>query len=364
MAARRACVLVTGGAGFIGSHFVLSLLGGGEVTVITLDKLTYAGHLENLAGAEGADHALVIGDIADRPLVEHLLAEHRPAAIVNFAAETHVDRSIDAPDAFIQTNVVGVLALLQAARAYVASLPVDQARRFRFVQVSTDEVFGSAGPTGAFTEESRFAPSSPYAASKAGAEHLVRAHHETYGLPTIITRSSNTYGPRQLPEKLIPLVLRRALAGEPLPVYGDGRHARDWLHVDDHVSAIRLALDRGVPGRSYNVAASDERTNIEIVTLLCDLLDEIAPDQRPDAIASYRELITFVPDRPGHDRRYAMDTARIREELGWAPTVPLEAGLRRTVAWTLQHRGFCDRVARGVLPIRWRSAAGGDGALS
>ena len=338
------CLLVTGGAGFIGSSFVLRTIAAGRARIVNLDKLTYAGNLDNLASLAGDPaHVFVRGDIADRALVTRLLAEHRPSAIVNFAAESHVDRSIDSPAEFIQTNLVGTFQLLDAALAHVGALPRDEAGSFRFVHVSTDEVYGSLGEGGAFTEESPFAPSSPYAASKAGADHLVRAYHRTYGLATITTHGSNNYGPRQLPEKLIPLVITRALEGRPLPIYGDGKHVRDWLHVGDHCDAIHRILDRGCPGESYNIGGASERTNLEVVTRLCDLLDELAPR----AAGSYRDLVTFVADRPGHDRRYAVDTRKAQRDLGWLPTRPFDEGLRETVRWYLDNRAWCDRFTRG-----------------
>jgi dTDP-glucose 4,6-dehydratase len=344
----RSSVLVTGGAGFIGSNFVLAAVaaGGPGAKVVNLDKLTYAGNLENLADVEGAPgYVFVQGDIGDRPLVARLLAEHRPEAIVNFAAESHVDRSIDGPADFIQTNLVGTFQLLEAARAHHASLPRGEAERFRFVHVSTDEVYGSLGPDGAFTEESRHAPNSPYAASKAGADHLVRAYRHTYGLPVITTNCSNNYGPRQFPEKLIPLVILNALEHKPLPVYGDGMNVRDWLFVGDHCEALRAVLARGVPGETYNVGGRSERTNLDVVHTICDLLDELVPWA---AGRSYRSLVTFVKDRPGHDRRYAIDPGKIQRELGWAPAHGFEEGLRHTVRWYLDHRAWCARITAGT----------------
>ena len=346
MAAPPPTILVTGGAGFLGSSFVLAVVAAGEARVVTLDKLTYAGSLENLAALAGDPaHLFVHGDIADGGLVARLLGEHRPAAIVNFAAESHVDRSIDEPAAFVHTNLVGTFELLEAAQAHAAALPAGEAEAFRFLHVSTDEVYGSLGPTGASTEESRYAPRSPYAASKAGADHLVRAYHETYRLPTIVTHGSNSYGPRQLPEKLIPALMLRALAGLPLPIYGDGRHVRDWLHVDDHCDALRLALARGRPGETYNVGGGDERENLAVAERVCAVLDALAPPGDNPALAgrglgSYRELVTFVADRPGHDRRYAVDTAKIRRELGWSPARTFDAGLRETALWYLEHRDW------------------------
>ncbi|APR83811.1 dTDP-glucose 4,6-dehydratase [Minicystis rosea] len=338
------CLLVTGGAGFIGSTFVLRAIEKGLARIVNLDKLTYAGNLENLAAFDGDPaHVFVRGDITDRPLVARLLAEHRPRAILHFAAESHVDRSIDSPAEFIQTNLVGTFQLLDAALAHVASLPRDEAERFRFIHVSTDEVYGSLGEAGAFTEESPFSPSSPYAASKAGADHLVRAYHRTYGLATISTHGSNNYGPRQLPEKLIPLTITRALEGRPLPIYGDGKHVRDWLYVGDHCDAIHRILDRGRPGESYNIGGACERENLAVVTRLCDLLDELSPR----AAGSYRDLITFVADRPGHDRRYAVDTRKLQRDLGWSPARSFDEGLRETVHWYLDNRAWCERILRG-----------------
>ena len=351
----HAPILVTGGAGFIGSNFVLAMRGrdpgpAGAATreptarIINLDKLTYAGNLDNLARLDGdPDHVFVQGDIGDRACVARLLAEHRPAAIVNFAAESHVDRSIDGPGDFIQTNLVGTFTLLEATRAYHASLPAAEAERFRFVHVSTDEVYGSLGPTGLFTEESQHAPNSPYAASKAGADHLVRAYHHTYRLPTVTTNCSNNYGPLQFPEKLIPLVILNALEGKSLPIYGDGLNVRDWLYVGDHCEALRVVLHGGRPGETYNVGGLNERTNLHIVHTLCDLLDELCPSPR----GSYRAQITFVRDRPGHDRRYAIDAGKIRRELDWAPAHTFEQGIRETVRWYLDHRDWCARISAG-----------------
>ncbi|GIX33084.1 MAG: dTDP-glucose 4,6-dehydratase [Lysobacterales bacterium] len=338
-------ILVTGGAGFIGGNFVLGWRRDRLGPVLNLDKLTYAGNLETLAALrEDPEHHFVHGDIADRPLVERLLMEHRPRAILHFAAESHVDRSIDGPAAFIQTNVVGTLNLLECALNYWRSLPSAARDRFRFLHVSTDEVYGSLGPEGRFTEESRYDPRSPYAASKAAADHLVRAFHHTYGLPTVITNCSNNYGPYQFPEKLIPLVIQRALAGEDIPVYGDGRNVRDWLYVEDHCMALRLVLRKGRVGATYNIGGDAERENIVVVRRICALLDERRP--RSDG-RSYAEQIRFVPDRPGHDRRYAIDASRIREELGWRPEHDFESGLERTVDWYLAHQGWIERVLDG-----------------
>ena len=326
-------LLVTGGAGFIGANFVLSTIAATDEAIVNLDKLTYAGNLENLEPLAGdARHEFVKGDIGDRALVRRLLAERRPRAIVHFAAESHVDRSIDGPAEFIQTNVVGSFSLLEEARAYWSALAGAQKERFRFLQVSTDEVYGSLGASDpAFTEATAYAPNSPYSASKAASDHLVRAYHHTYGLPVLTTNCSNNYGPRQFPEKLIPLVIANALAGKPLPVYGDGLNVRDWLYVLDHCEAIRLVLDRGRPGETYNVGGATEKTNIDVVKMLCALLDEA----RPRKSGRHADLIALVKDRPGHDRRYAIDSAKIERELGWRPKESFESGMRKTVDWYL-----------------------------
>ncbi|WP_396615591.1 dTDP-glucose 4,6-dehydratase [Lysobacter soli] len=336
--------LVTGGAGFIGGNFVLDAVRRG-VRVVNLDALTYAGNLDTLHDVQDdARHVFVQGDIGDAALVERLLREHRPAAVINFAAESHVDRSIDGPAAFVQTNVVGTLNLLERSRDYWKSLDADGRDAFRFLHVSTDEVYGTLGETGKFTEETPYAPNSPYSASKAASDHLVRAFHHTYGLPVLTTNCSNNYGPYQFPEKLIPLVIARALAGEPLPVYGDGRNVRDWLFVDDHCAAIRRVLQAGRPGETYNVGGDAERQNIEVVTTLCRLLDE----RLPLADGRRREsLITFVADRPGHDRRYAIDAGKLKAELGWAPSVTFEEGMSRTVDWYLANQPWVKRVLDG-----------------
>jgi dTDP-glucose 4,6-dehydratase len=356
-------LLVTGGAGFIGSNFVRLALARGARRILTLDKLTYAGNPENLHGLDER-HRLVQGDICDRTLVASLLEEHRPDALINFAAESHVDRSIDGPGAFVQTNVVGTFELLEATRAYLARLRAEgrgmEAEAFRFLHVSTDEVFGSLGPEEeAFHELTRYAPNSPYAASKAGADHLVRAYHETYRLPTLTTNCSNNYGPYQFPEKLIPLMILNALDGKPLPVYGDGLNVRDWLYVEDHCDAILRVLEAGKPGETYAIGGNNEQTNLAVVGGLCDLLDELAPASRRPGLGSYRELITFVADRPGHDRRYAIDAAKIRRELGWAPSHSFVDGLRATVRWYLDHRGWCERITSGVYR-RERLGLGGE----
>ncbi|WP_128002003.1 dTDP-glucose 4,6-dehydratase [Piscinibacter defluvii] len=339
-------ILVTGGAGFIGSNFVLDWLDRDGDPVVNLDALTYAGNLRNLAALDGDPrHRFVRGDIGDRALVATLLAEHRPRAVLNFAAESHVDRSISGPEAFLRTNVMGTLALLESVRAYWATLPDPERAAFRFLQVSTDEVFGSLAPDApAFTEQHRYEPNSPYAASKASADHLVRAWHHTYGLPVLTTNCSNNYGPYHFPEKLIPLMIVNALAGKPLPVYGDGRQVRDWLYVGDHCSAIRAVLARGRPGQTYNVGGWNEQANIDIVRQICALLDEL----KPDPAGPYARLITHVADRPGHDRRYAIDARRIEAELGWRPAETFASGLRRTVQWYLEHADWVREVQSGA----------------
>lgn len=337
--------LVTGGAGFIGGNFVLDAIAAGGVRVVNLDALTYAGNPQTLAGLAGSpDHVFVHGDIGDAALVRTLLAEHRPAAIINFAAESHVDRSIDGPAAFVQTNVVGTLNLLECVLAHWRGLAPERREAFRFLHVSTDEVYGSLGPEGRFTESTAYAPNSPYSASKAASDHLVRAFHHTYGLPVLTTNCSNNYGPWQFPEKLIPLVIQKALAGESLPVYGDGRNVRDWLYVGDHCAAIRRVLEGGRVGEVYNVGGDAERENIQVVKTICALLDE----RRPLADGRRREsLITFVADRPGHDRRYAIDASKIRGELGWQPSESFESGLARTIDWYLAHQGWVGHVLDG-----------------
>jgi dTDP-glucose 4,6-dehydratase len=321
-------LLVTGGAGFIGSNFVLSTVAQTGEAVVNLDKLTYAGHLRNLDALRAdSRHVFVRGDICDRALVAELLARHKPRAIVHFAAESHVDRSISGPAAFVHTNVVGTFALLEESRAFF-----EKHKNFKFLHVSTDEVYGSLGPDDpAFTEETPFAPNSPYAASKASSDHLVRAYHHTYGLPTLTTNCSNNYGPHQFPEKLIPLMIRQALAGQPLPVYGDGKNVRDWLYVADHCDAIRLVLEKGRIGETYNIGGNAEMANIDLVQLLCSLIDRSVPGRKS------ADLITFVKDRPGHDRRYAMNIGKIRRELGWAPRESFASGLEKTVRWYLHN---------------------------
>ena len=348
-------LLVTGGAGFIGGNFVLDALARGGVRVVNLDKLTYAGNRDTLASLEAHPaHVFVQGDIADRAGVARLLAEHRPDAIVNFAAESHVDRSIDGPEAFVQTNVVGTLHLLQETLAYWRALPLERQDGFRFLHVSTDEVYGSLGPVGRFTEETPYAPNSPYSASKAASDHLVRAFHHTYGLPTLTTNCSNNYGPFQFPEKLIPLMIQKALRGEALPVYGDGRNVRDWLYVLDHCRAIARVLEAGRPGEVYNVGGDSERENIHVVRTICALLDE----RRPLADGRKREsMITYVKDRPGHDRRYAIDASKIQRELGWAPQETFESGIARTVDWYLANAAWVQRVLDGSYRMERLGAA-------
>jgi dTDP-glucose 4,6-dehydratase len=339
-------ILVTGGAGFIGANFVLDWLAAGGEGVVNLDALTYAGNRENLASLDGdARHVFVHGDICDRPLVDRLLAAHRPRAIVHFAAESHVDRSIHGPGAFIRTNVEGSFTLLEAARAYWSSLAEPERAAFRFLHVSTDEVYGTLGPNDpAFTENHPHQPNSPYSASKAASDHLVRAWHHTYGLPVLTTNCSNNYGPWHFPEKLIPLMIVNALAGKPLPVYGDGMQVRDWLYVKDHCSAIRTVLARGRVGETYNIGGWNERPNIEIVKTICALLDEL----RPSPSGPYARLITHVTDRPGHDRRYAIDARKIERELGWRPAETFETGIRKTVQWILDHPDWVARVQSGA----------------
>ena len=339
-------ILVTGGAGFIGANFVLDWLAHGTEPVVNLDALTYAGNLQNLESAADEErHRFVHGDIRDRDLVERLLADHAVRAIVHFAAESHVDRSIHGPEDFVATNVVGTFRLLEAARAHWTRLPAADRDAFRFVHVSTDEVYGSLGPADpAFTETNPYQPNSPYAATKAASDHLVRGYHHTYGLPVVTTNCSNNYGPFQFPEKLIPLVIHNALAGKPLPIYGDGRQVRDWLYVGDHCAAIRRALEAGVPGEVYNVGGASELANIDVVHTLCGILDDLQPrtDGRP-----YREQIAFVTDRPGHDRRYAINADKIAATLGWQPAETFASGIRRTVRWYLDHQDWVAAVTSG-----------------
>jgi len=342
-------ILVTGGAGFIGSNFVLGWLAGNDEPVVNLDKLTYAGNLKNLdAVRQDARHVFVRGDICDPALVSDLLQTHRPRAIVHFAAESHVDRSIHGPGEFVTTNVNGTYVLLDAARAYFSSLSGDEKKTFRFVHVSTDEVYGSLGPEDPpFSETTAYAPNSPYSASKAASDHLVRAYHHTYGLPTLTTNCSNNYGPFQFPEKLIPLMITNALAAKPLPVYGDGRNVRDWLYVDDHCNAVRRVLQGGRAGETYNIGGWNEMTNLDVVHTLCDILDELMP--KP---GSYRDQIAFVADRPGHDRRYAMDARKIERELGWMPAETFATGIRKTVQWYLDRQDWVSDVQSGEY-LKW-----------
>lgn len=340
-------ILVTGGAGFIGSNFVLDWLAHSEETVINLDKLTYAGNLHNLNSLQGNDrHVFVQGDIGDAKLVEQLLTTHQPRAVLNFAAESHVDRSIHAPGEFIQTNVVGTFQLLEAVRGYWSSLETSAKAHFRLLHVSTDEVYGSlAAGDAAFTENHRYEPNSPYSASKAASDHLVRAYHHTYGLPVLTTNCSNNYGPYHFPEKLIPLMIVNAQAGKPLPVYGDGQQIRDWLYVKDHCSAIRRVLEAGKVAEVYNIGGWNEKPNLDIVYTVCSLLDELNP--RSDGL-SYHEQITFVTDRPGHDRRYAIDARKIEQQLGWKPAETFESGIRKTVQWYLSNPEWVAQVQSGT----------------
>jgi dTDP-glucose 4,6-dehydratase len=340
-------ILVTGGAGFIGSNFVLDWCAGSQEPVVNLDKLTYAGNASNLAILQGnPQHIFVQGDIGDTALVNALLAQHQPRAIVNFAAESHVDRSIHGPEDFIQTNIVGTFKLLETVRAYFGGLDTTGKRDFRFLHVSTDEVYGSLAPQApAFTEKHTYEPNSPYSASKAASDHLVRAYHHTYGLPVLTTNCSNNYGPYHFPEKLIPLMIVNALAGKPLPIYGDGMQIRDWLYVSDHCSAIRRVLEAGQLGETYNIGGWNEKPNIEIVKTICALLDQLRP--KADG-SSYSSQITTVTDRPGHDRRYAIDATKIHQELGWKPAETFDSGIRKTVQWYLDHADWVAQVQSGA----------------
>jgi len=339
-------ILVTGGAGFIGANFVLDWLRETGESVVNLDKLTYAGNLENLGALEGdARHVFVRGDIGDRALMDRLLAEHRPRAIVHFAAESHVDRSIHGPGEFIRTNIDGTFTLLEAVRGYWSALNKEAQEGFRFLHVSTDEVYGTLGPAdAAFTETTAYAPNSPYSASKAASDHLVRAYHHTYGLPVLTTNCSNNYGPYQFPEKLIPLVIANALAGKPLPIYGDGLNVRDWLYVGDHCAAVRAVLAKGKVGETYNIGGWNEMPNLEIVKAICGLLDELSTS----AAGPYARLITFVKDRPGHDRRYAIDARKIERDIGWRPAETFATGIRKTVRWYLEHQDWVANVQSGA----------------
>jgi dTDP-glucose 4,6-dehydratase len=345
--------IVTGGAGFIGCNFVRMALERSDANVVVIDKLTYAGNLESLEDvASDRRFHFVKADIADADAVEQIFREHRPRAVLNFAAETHVDRSIDGPADFVHTNLVGTFTLLEAARHHVAKLDSPARESFRFLHVSTDEVYGSLGPTGAFRETTPYEPNSPYSASKAGADHLVRAYHATYGLPALITNCSNNNGPYQFPEKLIPLMILNAAEGKPLPIYGDGGNVRDWLYVDDHCAGILLALERGRPGEKYNIGGGNERSNLEMVDAICEQLELALPAARNPALAAaglndYRALKSFVADRPGHDARYAMDISKVTRDLGWRPRETFETGLRKTVAWYLENRRWWQDIRSG-----------------
>jgi len=340
----RRVLLVTGGAGFIGSNFVLSSVMSGYARIVTLDRLTYAGNVANLAPLEGDPrHTFVQGDVCDAAVVRELFATHRPTALVHFAAESHVDRSIDSPDAFVRTNVVGTFTLLEVARAYLGELPAEERARFRFLHVSTDEVFGSLGTDGHFGESSPYAPNSPYSASKAASDMFVRAYHHTYGVPTITTNCSNNYGPLQFPEKLIPLMILNCLERKPLPVYGTGRNVRDWLYVEDHCDGIRRALDAGTPGETYLFGGRSERTNLEMVHAVCDIVDELTGNPQ----GTSRELVTFVTDRPGHDLRYAVDPTKAEQKLGWKRKCRLSDGLRLTARWYLDNHAWCSEISSG-----------------
>lgn len=341
------CILVTGGAGFIGSNFVLRTAAAADVHVVNLDKLTYAGNPHNLESLRGSsNYTFVQGDIHDGELVRSLLTTYHVSAVVHFAAESHVDRSILGPEEFIRTNVGGTFALLEQAKAHWQALSGEQKTAFRFLHVSTDEVYGSLGPNDpAFTESTPYAPNSPYAASKASSDHLVRAYHHTYGLPTLTSNCSNNYGPYQFPEKLIPLTILNALNGKAIPVYGDGKNVRDWLYVEDHCDAISTILKLGKPGETYNVGGSSEKANIDVVHTICELMDELVP-QSPSR--PHKSLIKFVTDRPGHDRRYAVDASKLRKELGWQPRENFRSGIRRTIEWYLGHKEWLDSVVSGA----------------
>ncbi len=358
MVVQNKTLLITGGCGFIGSNLVRSCLQEGN-RVINLDKLTYAGNRSSLADLEtNTDYTFIHGDICDAELVRSILEEHHPAAILHLAAESHVDRSIDSPEEFIQTNIVGTFRLLSAALEYFGNLADEDKEHFRFLHVSTDEVFGSLGPEGFFNEETPYSPRSPYSASKASSDHLVRAFNHTYGLPVLVTNCSNNYGPFQFPEKLIPLVINSAIMGKDLPVYGDGMNIRDWLYVEDHCEALRLVLERGKPGQTYNIGGNSEKTNMEIVRTLCRILDELHP--REDGM-SYEDQITFVKDRPGHDRRYAIDSTKISRELGWKPKNTFNSGIRRTVEWYLENQDWVENVLSGKYRMeRLGSSKGGN----
>jgi dTDP-glucose 4,6-dehydratase len=358
------CWLITGGAGFIGCNFVRLVLSETNARVVILDNLTYAGSLDSLGEVlADARVTFVAGDIADPGKVEAVFRDHRPSAVVNFAAESHVDRSIDGPRRFVTTNTVGAFELLDSARRFVADLPPDAANAFRFVQVSTDEVYGALGAAGSFVETSSYAPNSPYAASKAGADHLARAYYETFGLPTLITNCSNNYGPYQFPEKLIPLTILNAVEGRPLPIYGDGLYVRDWLHVEDHGRALLAVLKRGRPGQTYNIGGDNELTNLVLVDRICASIESLMPARENDALrrvgkSAYRELLVHVADRLGHDRRYAVNASKIKAELGWAPSIRFETGLGETVRWYLDNRAWADAVQQKARYERERLGVG------
>jgi dTDP-glucose 4,6-dehydratase len=345
-------IIVTGGAGFIGANFVRHVLGHGAARVVVIDKLTYAGNLCTIETLIGPRLLFIHADIADREAVEAMFSQHHPSALVNFAAETHVDRSIDDPSPFVDTNIVGTFVLLEAARKYLGSRNNPGRSAFRFLHVSTDEVYGTLDETGRFAETTPYAPNSPYSASKASADHLARAYFSTYGLPVIITNCSNNYGPYQFPEKLIPLMTLNAIEAKQLPVYGDGGNIRDWLYVEDHCSGVLAALERGRPGEKYNIGGGAEHTNLQVLDKICEALEEFAPANensvlRARGVSGYRDLMTFVQDRPGHDRRYAIDAGKIREELSWQPAHDFDSGIRNTVRWYLKNRAWCETVQAG-----------------
>lgn len=351
--AQKQIILITGGSGFIGTNMVRLLIDSGQYRVVNLDALTYASNALSLKDLEGhPDYVFVKGNITDRELVTSLFETYHPVGVMHLAAETHVDRSIVSGDDFVRTNVIGTYTLLEAARLYWDKLPENEKQMFRFLHVSTDEVYGSLGPEGYFSEETPYAPNSPYSASKASSDHFVRAYHHTYGLPTVITNCSNNYGPYQFPEKLIPLIIMNSLSGKPLPVYGDGSNVRDWIYVEDHCKAVKMAFEKGKPGESYAIGASNEQKNLNLIHQICNILDDVAPpveipELRERGLNSYRDLIRFVTDRPGHDRRYAIDSAKIQRELGWQPEVEFETGLRRTVEWYLSNPKWVDQASGG-----------------
>ncbi len=339
-------LLVTGGAGFIGSEVIRYFINHTDVSIVNVDKLTYAGNLESLVSVEGHErYAFEQADICDAEALARIFAEHRPTAVMHLAAESHVDRSIDGPAAFMQTNIIGTYTLLEAARAYWNGLEGEAKQAFRFHHVSTDEVYGSLGEEGMFVEDMAYEPNSPYSASKASSDHLVRAWHHTYGLPVVTTNCSNNYGPYQFPEKLIPLVILNAIEGKPLPIYGKGDQIRDWLHVEDHARALHVVLEKGRLGETYNIGGHNEKTNLEVVQTLCSLLDEMYP--HPEGVERYADLITYVTDRPGHDQRYAIDAGKIQRELGWVPAETFDSGIRKTVQWYLDNRQWCEHILDG-----------------